>query len=196
MPTDQHQDAAFFYGTLMSPAVLRRVLFGPQASDPNSTTRRPLAARDALLPGFQRRRVRGADYPAIVPRAGAETRGVLVRGLTPGDVWRLDVFEGDEYARREVEVQVLPPVARVNTASHARRDDGTETVRALTYVWMANEAVLEESEWDFDEFKREKMWRWVGKDGELEGEYYGAFCFRAGTFFADNWHRFCSFLNV
>ena len=44
-----------------------------------------------------------------------------------------------------------------------------EEVEAETYVWIAGEERLEEREWDFAEFEREKMKHWVGGWGE-EGE--------------------------
>jgi hypothetical protein len=181
---DEDLTTAFFYGTLISPAVLRRVLFGPEHASASSTTARALpAARDALLRGFSRRRVRGADYPGMVPCAGAEVRGVLVAGLTPGDVYRLDVFEGHEYARRAVDVLVLRPPPATEGAG-ATPSDAPETVRALTYVWTADAAALEEREWDFDEFRREKLWRWAGDAGEAEGEYRGSSLFPRRTPFS------------
>ena len=47
--------------------------------------------------------------------------------------------------------------------------EGAE-VDAQAYVWVAGEGGLEEGEWDFGEFVREKMGRWVGGGGEYEGE--------------------------
>jgi hypothetical protein len=175
-PSTDPLSTAFFYGTLIAPAVLSRVLFGPSYASTTSTTRRPLpAARPALLPGYERRRVRGADYPGIIPREGGEVRGVLVTGLTEGDLHRLDVFEGDQYTRREVEVQVLPIQDSAGSLVEAAPagGEGTETVRVLTYVWTADPRELEAREWDYDEFKREKLWRWAGEEGEAEGEYKG-----------------------
>lgn len=46
-----------------------------------------------------------------------------------------------------------------------------EEVLAETYVWTAGGESLEDSEWDFAEFQREKMRFWVGSEGE--GEYAG-----------------------
>lgn len=147
--------SAFFYGTLMAPAVLHRVIWG-SSTPPTPAHAWLLHTQPAILHGFQRRRVRHADYPAVVP-AGAETsvRGTLVTGLTDGDVWRLDLFEGGDYARRRVRVRVLAEEAGAGVESG-------EECEAETYVWIAGEDVLEESEWDFAEFVRDKMARWVG----------------------------------
>ena len=117
--------SAFFYGTLMAPPVLHRVIWGPSSTISSSTAptptpnppphASPLLIRPAVLPGYRRHRVRGADYPAIVPCSddgksegdgksetsdhAAAVRGTLVQGLTDGDIWRLDIFEGGEYKR-------------------------------------------------------------------------------------------------
>lgn len=44
-----------------------------------------------------------------------------------------------------------------------------EEVEAETYVWTADKAGLEDGEWDFGVFVREKMGRWVGASAEDEG---------------------------
>ncbi|KAF2170759.1 hypothetical protein M409DRAFT_63830 [Zasmidium cellare ATCC 36951] len=143
---------AFFYGTLMAPSVLHRVVHGtPDPTYPHNLTTTP-----ALLPSHRRHRVRHADYPAILPHPTSTVRGTYVTGLTAADIWRLDIFEGGEYSRQKVRVKV--------------GDDGKE-VEAETYIWIAGEENLEEGEWDFEEFKREKMRFWVGEEGE--GEYAG-----------------------
>lgn len=162
---------AFFYGTLMAPAVLKRVT----SHDPASKSA-PLLSHPALLPGHRRHRVKGADYPAVVPLHGAMTdtnkqasvRGTVVQGLTREDMWRLDLFEGDEYARRKVRVTVDMDVpvresAPIDTLRQAREDgEGKqEELEAETYIWIAGQHRLEDTEWDFDEFVREKMWRWA-----------------------------------
>lgn len=110
----------FFYGTLMVPEVLSRVI-GRKGSG--------LKASDAILEGHTRHHVKGegplacslvdesissrnltldADYPAVVSAAAgsailgreltpleSSVRGTLVTGLTAKDVEFLDEFEGD-----------------------------------------------------------------------------------------------------
>ena len=151
----------FVYGTLMSPSVLRRVIYGPDL--PDSTTRTLPASLNfmpALLSGYQRHRVIGVDYPGIIPIPKSTVRGSLVTGLTDGDMYRLDIFEGDEYARQKVRVQTINDCLEL--------DDPRE---AETYVWIAPRARLADDEWDYDEFVREKMWRWAGTAAETEGEF-------------------------
>lgn len=127
-------------------------------------------------------------------------RGTLVTGLTDGDVWRLDIFEGAEYVRRGVRVSVLRQDKRTasSTATTASSSSSSslpydksgegegeggmgdisvpeaenveaEEVDAETYIWVAGAHRLEAEEWDFAEFVREKMGRWVGGDAADEG---------------------------
>ncbi|PWN44454.1 hypothetical protein IE81DRAFT_340100 [Ceraceosorus guamensis] len=105
-PLDGKHDA-FFYGTLIHPAVLRRII--GRACD--------LPVSLAILPGYTAQRVHHAEYPALVSlpdlpdllaksdrNSHSYTRGVLVKGLSAADVLALDTFEGDEYARTAVEL--------------------------------------------------------------------------------------------
>jgi hypothetical protein len=163
---------AFFYGTLMAPPVLHRVIWGSQ-TPPTPAHASLLRIRPALLPTYQRHKVKHADYPAILPTEPSSTssvRGTLVQGLTDGDIWRLDIFEGSEYARRKVHVRVLEhkPDAGGHDPDDAsgKEDDNVEgpDIEAETYVWIAGAHRLESEEWDFAEFVREKMKRWVGKE--------------------------------
>lgn len=98
-------------------------------------------------------------------------RGTLVTGLTDGDIWRLDIFEGDEYNRSKVKVRVIQDEGDVNV--EPTEEQLGEEVEAETYVWIAGRKLLEDNEWDFEEFVREKMGRWVGSGGEEAGEYNG-----------------------
>lgn len=67
--------------------------------------------------------------------------------------------------------------ANAEPASHspqAKPTQNTEKIEAQTYIWSAPHSRLEDGEWDFDEFVREKMWRWApGGEGEQRGEYEG-----------------------
>lgn len=164
---------AFFYGTLMAPQVLHRVIYGnPNPSDPaTKILASQLRIRPAILHGFQRHRVKFADYPAIRPEKGTTTvRGTLVEGLTDGDIWRLDIFEGSEYKRQRVLVKVLSSKdgegeGMGDVAQKENDNVEGEEIEAETYVWTAGENRLEMTEWDFSEFVRDKMSRWVGSEG-------------------------------
>ena len=181
---------AFFYGTLMSPAVLTRVTGRPPAN---------FVARSALLQNHRRHRVKYADYPAIIPTEGSTVRGTYVTGLNESDVRRLDVFEGDQYLRRNVKIRLLKQAGAVGGKGASTKSGGAETqvlppatkvgvngpdasepteadleageVTTATYIWNDDRFALEEEEWDFGEFVREKLWRWAGSRADEEGEY-------------------------
>lgn len=163
----------------MAPKVLYRVIYGKP--DPEPWQASLTTARPAFLPGYQRRKVRHADYPGVIPMPSAPSttvRGTLVTGLTEGDIYRLDLFEGDEYERRKVAVSVVT-AGRVDAAGVPGgkvEPTETESVEAETYIWTAGEDKLEEGEWDFDEFVREKLRFWVG--GGADHEYAGMFAWR------------------
>lgn len=93
-----HTYSLFFYGTLIHPPILHRVI---------GSDGKHLTFLDAVLDGHARLHIRGEDYPAVVPLEAARevmkrelegeersVRGVLVTGLTDRDVGALDVFEG------------------------------------------------------------------------------------------------------
>ncbi|KAF2021248.1 hypothetical protein BU24DRAFT_416906 [Aaosphaeria arxii CBS 175.79] len=158
---------AFFYGTLMAPPILHRVIWG-SARNVSDVQKAQLHVRPAILHGFQRRKVRYADYPAIIPADKSTTvRGTLVSGLTDGDIWRLDIFEGTDYKREKVKVRVLAQGGKGNEGMgdlSQREEDNVEgdEIEAEVYVWISGEEPLESQEWDFAEFVKEKMSRWAG----------------------------------
>ena len=153
----------------MAPQVLYRVIHG--TTSPTAQQKSSLKIRPAILEGYSRHKVRGCDYPAIIPSSISSTsseespsvRGTLVTGLSARNVYRLDVFEGDEYTRQKVDVQLISPGA--GDGSGELRGSAVE---AETYVWIDREERLEEGEWDFETFVREKLGRWVGHKEYLE----------------------------
>lgn len=157
--------SAFFYGTLMAPKVMHRVCHGSMSDDNPVYTQSNLKSTPAILHGHRRHRVQCADYPAILPTQDESTvRGTYVTGLTDADLWRLDIFEGDEYERQVVKVKLLDVVGAADGEGNVEGDE----VEAETYVWIAGEDRLEEAEWDFAEFEREKMKFWDGSAGERD----------------------------
>ena len=90
-------------------------------------------------------------------------RGTYVRGITSEDQVRLDLFEGVQYDRVRLPLNLID-----------EKGDKGEEKEADTYVWADDESDLEDGEWDFEEFKREKMRRWVGSDEEYEGELFSS----------------------
>jgi len=115
----------FAYGTLMCPDIMAEV----------SGLHRPVTS--ATLRGYRRLRVKGEDYPALLPAAAGCVPGVIYRDI-PESAWiLLDRFEGEMYAR--VRAQAALP-------------DGT-AIAVETYVINGSfSACLEDAEWDFSEF--------------------------------------------
>ncbi|KAL8718319.1 MAG: hypothetical protein Q9225_004531 [Loekoesia sp. 1 TL-2023] len=146
----------------MEPQVLYRVCYG--SSTPTSFQKSLLKIRLAILHEHCRHRVLNRDYPAIIHSPKDSVRGTYVQGLTTGDIFRLDIFEGDEYERRKVKVRMLD----VEGDEEGNGNVEGEEVEVNTYIWIAGEAELEQREWDFGEFRREKMQRWVGRREEYD----------------------------
>lgn len=126
----------FAYGTLMCHDILS-VAAGaiPPPSEP------------AVLSGFSRHPVAGEDYPGIRRCVDARVSGLLYRELDVAAIARLDIFEGPQYQRESVTV----------TLADGRRE--------LAQVWVFREAfahLLEDGDWDFDTFVRERQERFRG----------------------------------
>lgn len=180
----------------MAPQILYRVIHG--RPDPEPWQKGLLKFQPAILHGFKRHRVRNHSYPAIVAvnsepviqdgdananaDAGASVLGTLVSGLTDGDIYRLDLFEGDPYIKKEVTVRALRSdgdedgqgslqdvlkgvVGTAESGGGAQSDlEAGKEVAAVTYVWIAGVDKLDEVEWDLETFKKEKMAKWIADE--------------------------------
>ncbi|KAI5998882.1 hypothetical protein EDD15DRAFT_2161327 [Pisolithus albus] len=172
---------AFFYGTLMHPKILQRVI-GNDGSH--------LRICPAVLKDFTRHQIIGADYPAIVPYSLSRSlfdhdlderkrsvRGSLISGLTDEDVRLLDVFEGDEYTREVVVAYPLGPLISLNNVPLVPTTvalQGLEPERSMkvqTYVWCKPISELRPDPWTFDDFVRQNAWKWVGVGSEGNADY-------------------------
>lgn len=124
----------------------------------------------AVLHGFTRRRVRAADYPGMTPDTdpNASVFGMLVDNLTSANLQKLDWFEGAQYDRRGVRPRALTTVGDEAGKGNVEGEE----VQAETYVFV-DEKELQDREWDFAEFKREKLRSWtrggIGFEGKLDG---------------------------
>jgi gamma-glutamylcyclotransferase (GGCT)/AIG2-like uncharacterized protein YtfP len=85
----------FLYGTLMDPAVARRIA---------GQDRFVREARPALLAGYRRVLLRGTPYPTLVRDARGVVHGLLAE-VPPSVLRRLSAYEGPLY--RFVAVRVL-----------------------------------------------------------------------------------------
>ncbi|KAF7312370.1 Phosphoric monoester hydrolase [Mycena indigotica] len=155
--------SAFFYGTLMHPRILTRVIGSAGAH---------LRIAPAVLLGYTRHKVRYADYPGIIPNTDDDdetcsVRGTLVTGLTPRDVQFLDTFEGSEYKRQKVAVHVLAAAVALSDYTMPAAAPAPLPARAAlpapgeaeTYVYIDRGGLLPDV-WDFAEFVAENAWKW------------------------------------
>ncbi|KAJ3574185.1 hypothetical protein NP233_g1945 [Leucocoprinus birnbaumii] len=179
---------AFFYGTLMHPKILTRVI-GNDGSH--------LQICPAVLKEFTRHKVKMEEYPGVVPIAqsgehllkGRElsdedtsVRGTLVTGLTAKDIRCLDFFEGPEYRRDPVKAYPLGPLANISTYLFQFKEllpskppplpRGSELLAAIdadTYVFLELDK-LEAEPWDFSGFVEQNAWKWYGtvEDGLVD----------------------------
>ena len=143
--------------------MLYRVCYG--SSTPTAFQKSFLKIRPAILHQHCRHRVLDRDYPAIIPSPNDSVRGTYVEGLMDGDMFRLDIFEGNEYERRKVKVRLL----EVEGDEEGKGNVEGGEVEVDTYIWVAGEDQLEEGEWDFGEFRREKMHMWIDNREEYDG---------------------------
>ena len=145
-PDHSQITACFTYGSLMCDEIMSAVAGGRASSC------------IATLHGYCRHPVIGTAYPGMVAHAGQQVQGVLYLDLPPSAWPRLDRFEGDEYERRIVEVNLA---------------DGT-LQPAWTYVFRDELASrLDKGDWDFERFLREGKGRFVA-------EYVGFDTLQAG----------------
>jgi hypothetical protein len=102
----------FFYGTLLDPDVMTLVIGRRLA---------PRRYAAATLPGYARRRAKGASYPIVLSDPCAVVEGAVVGGLSARDVAHLAAYEGPRYRvasrkvrinDRIVSVSVFEPVER------------------------------------------------------------------------------------
>ncbi|KAI8633145.1 AIG2-like family-domain-containing protein [Xylariaceae sp. FL1651] len=113
----------------------------------------------AILHGYCRRRVQHADYPGITPDDDHEVRGMYVTGLTSANMYHLDQFEGSEYVRKTVKVRLLSKVGDDKGKGNVEGEEAECEV----YVFNVPTA-LEDREWDFEEFRTQKMRKWTRED--------------------------------
>lgn len=132
----------FVYGTLMEARVFAAV---------TGTTPTMVPAK---LFGYRRFAFLGECYPGLVTgNPNDYVIGRLIQDIAY-DVWqRLDEFEGSQYARREVVVEVA-----------TGNQGNVETRTAETYVVKTQyEHKLSNHDWDFDYFREHHLKRYLGR---------------------------------
>ena len=123
----------FVYGTLQFPSILKRL------------TGKTFSSKPAILKCFKRCCVKDCDYPALIPLAGANTKGLILEDIDDVSLKAIDFFEGDEYKRKKVTAIV----------------EG-EKVTALVYVWNFGTDKLVDRDWDATLFERKYIDKYPG----------------------------------
>lgn len=121
--------ALYVYGTLQVPEIFQQIVG------------RRLQAEPATLEGYARYRVQARVYPAIVEQVGGRVDGRVYSGLSSTELERLDLYEGDLYERRVVDLS----------------RQGVY-IQAHVYVLRAGQHHLLSSDtWDLDAFTRDHL---------------------------------------
>jgi gamma-glutamylcyclotransferase (GGCT)/AIG2-like uncharacterized protein YtfP len=123
----------FVYGTLQYPEILKKL------------TGKTFVAKPAVLTHFKRHKVKNAEYPAIVPKPGAQTTGMLIENVDESSLNAIDFYEGDEYEKTEVNII-----------------SGDFETKAFAYVWIAGENHLEKEDWDRACFEKKYLELYIG----------------------------------
>lgn len=103
-----------------------------------------MTVKPGTLSDHVRYRVRERDYPGVISKPGSHVKGTVAFNLSDSDVAKLDEFEGNDYKRVVVDVDV----------------EG-KTVASNLYLWIGGEDRLDGQDWDVDVFVKEKMDRWL-----------------------------------
>ena len=82
----------FVYGSLMFDDVWNRIV------------QHHYEKHSAVLLGYKRLTVKGANYPGLVKSFNSSIEGVVYRNVTAQDIKRLDKFEGECYKKISVSV--------------------------------------------------------------------------------------------
>ena len=104
----------------------------------------------ARLADHARHPLRGQDYPGMQPAPGASVSGQLYLDVGEAAIARLDAFEGEQYQRTAVTVQLA---------------DG-RVLGAWTYLFKPEfSQQLEAGDWDVARFEREGKARFIAEYG-------------------------------
>jgi gamma-glutamylcyclotransferase (GGCT)/AIG2-like uncharacterized protein YtfP len=88
-----HMPHVFTYGSLMFARVWSRIVAGSYDR------------QEAILQGYDRKRIKDEDFPAVVPSsAHSRVAGFVYRDVSLSDICCLDRFEGEYYYRKTEEV--------------------------------------------------------------------------------------------
>ncbi|KAF9512821.1 hypothetical protein BS47DRAFT_1462226 [Hydnum rufescens UP504] len=142
-----HLQSAFFYGTLMHPAVLRRVIRNDASH---------LVTAPAVLYSYIRRLVKGEDYPAIIASGSSDE---------PSSKAQSPSVRG-EYVREKVVVSALGQFQKIHPQAEPNlpllgESQVPSEVPAWVYVWNRESTALDLGDWSYDVFVTQKLTSWT-----------------------------------
>jgi hypothetical protein len=142
MDGTQETRPLFLYGTLLAPRLLSWLLTGDQNNELTLASH----LQPATLFGFVRRAVRDKDYGALVKSCLTDlVQGLLFAPRDIDDRRKLYNFEGEQYRMENVVV--------INETG--------EKLDAIAFLWAGPECELTKTEWDIDEFMKDRLEDWL-----------------------------------
>lgn len=136
--------SVFVYGTLCAPEVVLALL-----------GRAPRKTAASVL-GYKRQCIKQQVFPAIVPSSPPDIlQGWVLSGLTSKEMHILDEYEDVDYHRTTIEAIYV----------------GGTRVKCELYVWKEDrKAMLIESEWDYEGFRRKHLKAYLRMTKEFANE--------------------------
>jgi gamma-glutamylcyclotransferase (GGCT)/AIG2-like uncharacterized protein YtfP len=118
----------------------------------------------AYLLGYQRRKIRGELYPALVPgKTTDRVDGVIYLDVDRRDAARLDRFEGEYYTKRK-EICTLSDGGRMSASTYVFREEFFDFVAAESWdpAWFEQKGMA-------DFMASYRGYRWIEKAPESSG---------------------------
>ena len=118
----------FVYGTLCFPEIVEKL------------TGKTFQSEQAILKGFHRRRVKNADYPAIVKNDYSEVKGILLHDIDDLSFQIINFYEGDDYCCKTLVISI-----------------NGGFVNAKVFIWDSDYNMLGHVDWDSNEFLKKSF---------------------------------------
>ena len=118
----------FVYGTLLSPEIITKL------------TGKTFKTTPAVLSGYKKYCVKGCDYPAVIQIDDSITSGMVLENVDDYSLYVISFYEGNEYEKLKVTINL-----------------NDESKEVLVFVWVKGQELLENKEWDFRHFQKNKL---------------------------------------
>ncbi|KAG0199578.1 hypothetical protein BGX33_011562 [Mortierella sp. NVP41] len=161
--TNVQSPPCFFYGSLMNEKVLNAVTRpGPDSN---------LFTVKATIKGYSRFTYHNQPFPGMIASKDPEelVEGLLVFGHSDLERHRLDQFEGTEYPRTTLPVQLQGPVPAAYTQHRTHDYEANATIDAFVYLFTGPTEHLDLNRpWDYEAFKRDHVSDWMTVDATFQ----------------------------